>query len=249
MKKAEISVENVTMKFRLSNEKVDSLKEYLLRIIKKDIQYTELYALNSVSFKIYRGERVGIIGHNGAGKSTLLKIISGVMKPTEGKVSVNGSIAPLLELGAGFDKELSGVENIYLNGAILGKTKEYLDSKYDEIIEFSGLGDFIYTPVKNYSSGMKARLGFSIATQIEPDILIVDEILGVGDQEFKRKSSNKMVEMMKSGKTVILVSHSINKIKSLTDKAIWLHKGEIKGIGDTKTICYLYMKEMNKRNI
>jgi ABC-2 type transport system ATP-binding protein len=189
MKKIDVNVNNVTMKFRLSNEKVDSLKEYLLRIVKKDMGYSEFHALQNVSFKINSGERVGIIGHNGAGKSTLLKIISGVMKPTEGEISVNGNIAPLLELGAGFDLELSGAENIYLNGAILGKTKKYLDSKYDEIIEFSGLQDFINTPVKNYSSGMRARLGFSIATQVDPDILIVDEVLGVGDQQFKRKYS------------------------------------------------------------
>jgi len=247
MKKVDISVDNVSMKFRLSNEKVDSLKEYLFRILHKDICYSEFYALKSVSFKIYSGERVGIIGHNGAGKSTLLKIISGVMKPTEGKVSVDGRIAPLLELGAGFDPDFSGAENIYLNGAILGETKEYLDSKYDEIVKFSGLEDFIYTPVKNYSSGMRAKLGFSIATQIEPDILIVDEILGVGDQQFKRKSSKKMTEMMESGKTVILVSHSLGQIKCLTDKVIWLHKGEIKEIGDTETVCSNYEAYMNNK--
>ncbi len=245
MKRVDISVDNVSMKFRLSNEKIDSLKEYVFRILKKNIRYSEFYALNSVSFKIYRGERVGIIGHNGAGKSTLLKIICGIMKPTEGNVYVNGNIAPLLELGAGFDPDFSGAENIYLNGAILGKTKEYLDSKYEEIINFSELGDFIYTPVKNYSSGMRAKLGFSIATQIEPDILVVDEILGVGDQQFKRKSSKKMMEMMKSGKTVILVSHSLNQIRNLTDKVIWLHKGEIKEIGETETVCRNYEAFMN----
>jgi ABC-2 type transport system ATP-binding protein len=247
MEKVDIHVDNVTMKFRLSNEKVDSLKEYLLRIVKKNMGYSEFHALQNVSFKINSGERVGIIGHNGAGKSTLLKIISGVMKPSDGRVSVNGQIAPLLELGAGFDPELSGTENIYLNGAILGKTKEYLDSKYEEIIEYSDLGDFIHTPVKNYSSGMRARLGFSIATQIEPDILIVDEILGVGDQQFRIKSSNKMKEMMNSGKTIILVSHSLNQIKNLTDKVIWLHKGEIKEMGETKTVCSNYEVFMNSK--
>ncbi|MCF6093262.1 ABC transporter ATP-binding protein [Microaerobacter geothermalis] len=244
MEKVDIHVDNVTMKFRVSNEKVDSLKEYFLRVIKKNVRYSEFHALKSISFKIYRGERVGIIGHNGAGKSTLLKIISGVLKPSEGKVSVNGSIAPLLELGAGFDPELSGAENIYLNGAILGKTKEYMYSKYNEIVEFSGLGDFIYTPLKNYSSGMRARLGFSIATQVDPDILIVDEILGVGDEQFRKKSSDKMMEMINSGKTVIIVSHSLNQIKQLTDKVIWLHKGEIKEIGETKSICSEYQKFM-----
>lgn len=245
MKKVDISVENVTMKFRLTNEKIDSIKEYMLRSVKKDIRYSEFYALKSVSFKIYKGERVGIIGHNGAGKSTLLKIISGVMKPTSGKITVNGNIAPLLELGAGFDHDFSGAENIYLNGAILGKSKDFLDSKYNEIIEFAELGHFINTPVKNYSSGMKAKLGFSIAAQVQPDILIIDEILGVGDQHFKKKSSNKMVEIMESGKTVILVSHSIGQIKQFTDKVIWLHKGEIKEIGESKTVCSNYEAFMN----
>lgn len=240
MKKADIHVNNVTMKFRLSNEKVDNLKEYLVRVLKKDIRYTEFYALKSINFEIYSGERVGIIGHNGAGKSTLLKIISGVMKPTEGKVSVNGNIAPLLELGAGFDPEFSGAENIYLNGAILGKTEKYLDSKYQEIIDYSDLGDFIHTPLKNYSSGMRARLGFSIATQINPDILIIDEILGVGDQQFREKSSKKMMEMMNSGKTIILVSHNLKQIENLTDRVIWLNKGEIKEIGETKSVCSKY---------
>lgn len=246
MKKIDVDIENVTMKFRLSTEKVDSLKDYIFRRMKKKIRYSEFYALKSVKLKIYSGERVGIIGHNGAGKSTLLKIISGVMKPSEGRVSVNGNIAPLLELGAGFDPELTGAENIYLNGAILGKTKEYLDSKYNEIIEFADIGDFIYAPVKNYSSGMRARLGFSIATQVEPDILIVDEILGVGDERFRRKSSDKMMEMMNSGKTVILVSHNIGLIKRLTDKVVWLHKGEIKEIGETEEVCNKYDEFLNK---
>lgn len=247
MNKVDISVENVSMKFRLPNEKIDSIKEYLLRILKKDVKYSEFYALKSVSFKIYRGERIGIIGHNGAGKSTLLKIFSGIIKPTNGTVTVNGNIAPLLELGAGFDPEFSGAENIYLNGAILGKTKEYLEDKYDDIIEFADLGGFINTPVKNYSSGMRAKLGFSIATQIDPDILIVDEVLGVGDQAFKRKSSMKMKEMIKSGKTVILVSHSLKQIEDLTDRVIWIHKGEIKEIGDSKTVCKNYVTFMDKK--
>jgi ABC-2 type transport system ATP-binding protein len=247
MKKVDINVNNVTMKFRLSNEKVDNLKEYLVRVLKRDIRYTEFYALKSINFEIYSGERVGIIGHNGAGKSTILKIISGVMKPTEGKVTVNGNIAPLLELGAGFDPDFSGAENIYLNGAILGKTEKYLDSKYQEIIEFSDIGDFIHTPLKNYSSGMRARLGFSIATQINPDILIIDEILGVGDQQFREKSSKKMMEMMNSGKTIILVSHNLDQIQRLTEKVIWLHKGEIRAIGETKSICSEYKTFMNNK--
>lgn len=245
MKKADIHVDNVTMKFRLSVEKVDSVKEYLLRIINRSIRYSEYCALNSVSFKIHSGERVGIIGQNGAGKSTLLKIIAGVMKPTEGNVYVNGNISPLLELGAGYDQELSGAENIYLNGATLGKSKEYLDRKYEEIVDYADLGEFIYSPIKNYSSGMRARLGFSIATQIEPDILIVDEILGVGDQQFKKKSSQKMMEMMNSEKTLILVSHSIGQIRRLTDRVIWIHNGKIKELGETNTVCNKYEEFMN----
>lgn len=244
MEKVDIIVDNVTMKFRLSKEKVDSVKEYFLRRLNKNIQYSEFCALKSVSFKIYKGERVGIIGHNGAGKSTLLKIISGVLKPSEGKVIVNGSIAPLLELGAGFDPELSGSENIYLNGAILGKSKEFLDSKYEEIIEFSGLEKFINTPVKNYSSGMRARLGFSIATQVNPDILIVDEVLGVGDEHFRRKSSEKMRKLMYNGKTVILVSHNLKQIEELTDRVIWLEKGRIIKVDDSKKVCKEYKAYM-----
>jgi ABC-type polysaccharide/polyol phosphate transport system ATPase subunit len=245
MEKVEINVDNVTMKFRLSNEKVDSLKEYLLRIVKKNMGYSEFHALQNVSFKIYNGERVGIIGHNGAGKSTLLKIISGVMKPTSGKVSINGTIAPLLELGAGFDPELSGAENIYLNGAILGKTKRFLDSKYEEILEFSDLGDFIYTPVKNYSSGMKARLGFAIASQIGAQVLIVDEVLGVGDATFKKKSSKKMKELIEEGNTVLLVSHNLKKIEAFADRVIWLDKGKIMDIGEPSQICREYQEYLS----
>jgi len=237
----DIEVKNVTMKFRLANERVDSIKEFIVKTLKRHLDYTDFYALKSVSFSIRKGERVAIIGHNGAGKSTLLKIIAGVLKPTEGQVTVNGNVAPLLELGAGFDQELTGAENIYLNAAILGKSKAYIDSKYDEIVEYSGLGDFIHTPLKNYSSGMRARLGFSIATRLDPDILIVDEILGVGDEQFRKKSTQTMINLMNSGKTVILVSHNTEQIKELTDRAIWLHKGEVKEIGDSHTVCDNYL--------
>lgn len=241
----QISVENVSMYFRFATEKVDSIKEYFLKKLKKEISYSQFYALKSVSFKVAYGERIGIIGHNGAGKSTLLKVICGVMKPSSGKVIVKGEVAPLLELGAGFDQEFSGAENIYLNGAILGKQKKYLDMKFNEIVEYSELGNFINVPVKNYSSGMRARLGFSIATQIDPDILIIDEILGVGDQRFKEKSSKKMNELMDSGKTVILVSHSLNQIETMTDRVIWLDKGEIREIGDSKSVCSSYKRHMS----
>lgn len=245
MKREDIIVNNLTIKFRLSSEKIDSFKEYLLRLIKRNLGYEEFTALNSVSFKICQGERVGIIGHNGAGKSTLLKAISGVIKPTSGEMKVNGNIAPLLELGAGFDQDLSGAENIYLNAAILGKNKDFIKKNYNNIIEFSDLGDFIYTPVKNYSSGMRARLGFSIAVQTDPDILIIDEILGVGDEKFRKKSSEKMREIMDSGKTVILVSHNLSDIEELTDKVIWLNKGEIREIGESKLVCSKYRDFMN----
>ncbi|WP_337098196.1 ABC transporter ATP-binding protein [Paenibacillus sp. YIM B09110] len=240
MGNTDIEVNSVSMKFRLANEKVDSLKEFILRRLKRNMNYTDFYALNSVDFSIKKGERVGIIGHNGAGKSTLLKIISGVMKPTEGNVKVNGSVAPLLELGAGFDNDLTGAENIYLNSATLGKSKQYINNKYDEIVEYSGLEDFIHTPVKNYSSGMRARLGFSIATRLEPDILIVDEILGVGDEQFRKKSTETMKRLMNSGKTVITVSHSLSMIREMTDTVIWLHKGQIREIGNTEEVCNAY---------
>jgi len=245
MDNVDIRLEHVSMKFRRFTEKANSLKEYALQLFNRKQRFTEFYALKDISFTIRKGERIGIIGHNGAGKSTLLKVISGVMKPMEGTVTVNGSIAPLLELGAGFDPELSGIENIYLNGAILGKTKKYLDEKLQEIIEFADLGDFIHSAVKNYSSGMRARLGFAIATQVQPDILIVDEILGVGDEKFKKKSSAKMKEMMQSGKTVILVSHNLQQIRELTDRVIWLHKGEIREFGDTHTVCENYQAFVN----
>lgn len=245
----DIRVENVSMTFRLSQDKVTSIKEYAVRLLKRNMRFTEVHALNSVSFQIYRGERIGIIGHNGAGKSTLLKILSRVIKPTEGKVKVEGEVSPLLELGAGFDPELSGSENIYLNGAILGKSKAFLEENYDEIVDFSGLGDFISAPVKTYSSGMRARLGFSIATQVQPDILIVDEVLGVGDEQFRKKSSDKMMEMIHNGKTVLLVSHNLNEIKRLTNRVIWLHQGRIREIGPTNEVCAnfeQYMKSISQ---
>lgn len=235
-----IELRDVSMKFRLANEKIDSLKEFVIKSLKKNIRYREFYALKSVNLTIKKGERVGIIGANGAGKSTLLKVIAGVMKPTSGEVLVNGTIAPLLELGAGFDPELSGAENIYLNGAILGKSKEFLQEKYNEIVEYADIGEFIYSPIKNYSSGMRARLGFSIAICVDPDILIVDEILGVGDEQFKQKSSNTMRELMDSGKTVLLVSHSLNQIKKLTEKVIWLNKGQVRMIGPSEVVCKSY---------
>lgn len=247
MKQIAIDVKNVTMHFKMTTEKVETIKEYLIRILKKNINYTKFTALDDVSFTVYKGEKIGIIGHNGAGKSTILKLISGIMKPTNGSIEVNGSISPLLELGAGFDPDFSGLENIYLNGAILGKSKEFLDRKCKDIIEFSDLGDFIYSPLKNYSSGMRAKLGFSIASQIDPDILIVDEVLGVGDQAFKKKSFNKMRELINGKSTVILVSHNLKQIEEFSEKVIWFDKGKIVDVGKPEEICKRYNEYMNKK--
>ncbi len=235
-----ITIDNVTMQFRLSHEKVNSIKEYFIRMLKKNLRYSDFYALKNISFQVQKGQRIGIIGPNGAGKSTLLRIISGIMKPTKGSIQVNGSVSPLLELGAGFDDEFSGAENIYLNGAILGKTKHFLDEHFEEIVAYSELAEFIDSPVKNYSSGMKAKLGFSIATQVESDILIIDEVLGVGDQNFKKKSSAKIKELMEKGITTILVSHNIEQIRKLTDKTIWLEEGCMKAFGESYRVCDRY---------
>lgn len=235
-----IKLENVTMTYRITQEKIDSFKEFFVKSLQRKISYKEFNAVKSLNLEVRKGERLGIIGHNGAGKSTLLKLISGVMKPTSGKITINGTIAPLLELGAGFDPDLSGVKNIYLNGAILGRDKKFLDEKINEIIDYADLGEFIDVPVKNYSSGMRARLGFAVATQIDPDILILDEILGVGDQNFRDKSTAKMKEMIHSGKTVLLVSHSLEQVQELTERTIWLHHGEIREYGESATVCNHY---------
>jgi len=243
-----VKIQNMAMQFKITTQKVDHLKEYFIKFLKRDLNYREFYALKDISFQIYKGERVGIIGHNGAGKSTLLKLISGVMKPTSGSIDVKGSIAPLLELGAGFDSELSGLDNIFLNGAILGKSKEFLTEHFDSIVEYAELGDFINVPIKNYSSGMKARLGFSIATCLNPDILIIDEILGVGDQRFRKKSSQTMAELIESGKTILLVSHSLQQIEKLCSRVIWIDKGMLKMDGDTQDVCQAYKEFMNHRS-
>ncbi|MBN2286719.1 MAG: ABC transporter ATP-binding protein [Tissierellales bacterium] len=247
MKELVIEFQNVDMKFRLPTQKVDNLKEYLIKSAHRKLRYKEFYALKDVSFKIYKGDRIGLIGRNGAGKSTLLKLIAGVMKPTGGTVQVVGNVAPLLELGAGFDNEFTGEENIYLNSAILGKNREFIKERIDEIVKFSELGEFIYVPIKNYSSGMRAKLGFSIATQIEPDILILDEVLGVGDKRFRQKSSEKMKEMINKGNTVIISSHSMPQLSELTDIVIWLEHGKIKAVGETNEICAMYEAYMDQK--
>lgn len=240
MGKPAIEVDNVSMKFSLSREKVDSLKDYIFKTIKREIQYNEFWALKNVSFTVEKGDRVGILGLNGAGKSTLLKVISGVFKPTEGHVDKHGKIVPLLELGAGFDPQYTGKENIYLYGAMLGYTKKFIDSKYEEIVEFSELQKFMDVPVKNYSSGMKSRLGFAIATVVEPKILILDEVLSVGDAKFRKKSENKIMSMFDSGVTVLFVSHSLEQVKRLCNKAMILEKGQLIAYGDIDPISEQY---------
>ena len=244
-----IKIENVSMKFNLEIEKDFSMKQAFVDLFtkkKKKKKNDDFWALKNVSFTVDKGEVVGLIGSNGAGKSTLLKVVSGVMKPTSGKVTVQGVISPMIELGAGFDGNLTARENIYLNGAILGYSKKFLDSKFDEIVEFSELKDFLDVPVKNFSSGMTAKLAFSIATVVNPEILIVDEILSVGDIKFQEKSKKKMMEMIKGGTTVLYVSHSLDSIKDLCTKVVWLEHGKVVKIGDTNEVCDAYYKEQMK---
>ena len=235
-----IKAQNITVCYRMANDKISSIKEYLVALMKRKLKYDEFVALQDVSFEIRRGEVVGIIGNNGAGKSTLLKVISGILTPTKGSVELQGNVVPMLELGSGFDFDLTGSENIFLNGAILGYSESFLKSKYDEIVAFSELGEFINNPVRNYSSGMIMRLAFSIASQVNPDILIVDEILAVGDMAFQEKSHARMTEMMSHGTTVLLVSHNLDQVRNLCDRVIWLDHGHIKAVGDTQEICDQY---------
>jgi len=237
-----IKLENVSMKFNLAEDKVSNLKDYMIKLVKGEIKYTEFWALKNISVEVKKGEILGIIGRNGAGKSTLLKIAAGVMKPTSGTAERRGAVAPMLELGAGFEGELTARENVYLNGALLGYTENFINEKYDEIVDFSGLNDFMDTPVRNFSSGMAARLAFSINSLVTPDILIVDEVLAVGDEEFKQKSYNKMIELISGGATVVFVSHGIEQVKQLCKRALWLDKGVMKAIGESERICDLYME-------
>ncbi len=235
-----ISVQNVSMAFNLNKEKVDNLKEYIIKFAKRELEYKKFYALKNISFEVKKGEHLAILGFNGAGKSTLLKTIVGVYKPTTGSIETKGVVAPLLELGAGFDPNYTGKENIFLYGAILGYSRDYLQSKYNEIVEFSELGHFIDVPLKNYSSGMKARLGFSIATAVEPDVLILDEVLSVGDAKFRAKSLRKVQSLFEKGVTVIFVSHSIEQVQAICDKAILLNHGEIIASGDVDDVTSVY---------
>ena len=235
-----IEVTDVSMMFNLSKERIDNIKEYVIRVLKHQIEFDEFWALKNVSFRIEKGDSLGIIGLNGSGKSTLLKVVAGVLKPTNGKVVTNGSIAPLIELGAGFDADLSARENVFLNGAILGYSHEYMEERFDEIIKFAELEEFVDVPVKNFSSGMTARLGFAIATMNVPDILIVDEILSVGDFKFQEKSFAKMKSIIDSGATLMFVSHSGEQIKKMCNKALWLEKGEVKMFGNAQEVCDAY---------
>lgn len=245
-----INVEHLTMEFKVSNDKIDTLKEYFIRTIKRDKgESKKVKVLDDISFTVKRGEKLGILGFNGAGKSTLLRIIAGIYEPSDGQITINGKIAPLLELSAGFDKNYSGKDNIYLNGALLSMSKEFLDAKYDEIVEYSELGDYINFPVKNYSKGMKAKLGFSIATLIDPDILIIDEILSVGDIKFRKKSGEKLNEMMADGVTVLLVSHSINQVRRICDRCIWIDSGELIMEGEVNEVCDAYVEDANYAKI
>lgn len=243
-----IEVRNVSMKFNLGIDKNFSLKLFFVELFKKKKKkdINDFWALQEINFEVKKGEVIGFIGSNGAGKSTLLKVVSGVMKPTNGTVTVHGTICPMIELGAGFDSELSARENIYLNASILGYSKEFIESKFDSIVEFSELEKFLDVPIKNFSSGMIARLAFSIATIVDPEILIVDEILSVGDLAFQTKSENKMKSMIGGGTTVLYVSHSLDSIKSLCDRVVWLDHGKIVEIGKAEKVCKHYQDEVLK---
>lgn len=237
-----IELKNVSMRFNLYKENIDNLKEYVIKVLKRQISYEEFYALKDITFDIKKGDSVGFVGRNGSGKSTLLKIIAGVMKPTFGTINRVGTIAPLIELGAGFDYDLTARENVYLNGAMLGYSREMLNEHYDEIIDFAEIDRFVEVPVKNFSSGMLARLGFSIATIARPDILIVDEVLAVGDFKFQQKCEQRLNQMTGKGATVLFVSHNVDQVEQICNKAIWLDGGQIRMCGDAKEICEEYRK-------
>ena len=239
-KAAIIEVNGVTMRFNLAEEKTDSIKEYFVKLVTGKLHFNEFYALKNVSFEVKRGEAVALIGKNGSGKSTMLKILAGVLYPTQGTVTVNGSIAPMIELGAGFDMELTARENIYMNGAILGHNRAFMDQHFEEIVEFAELQKFLDVPLKNFSSGMIARLGFSIATIIKADILIVDEVLAVGDFRFREKCYRKIDELLDGGTTLLFVSHSAEQVRKLCPKAIWLDHGELMAFGATEEVYGMY---------
>ncbi len=245
-KKVMIDVDHVTIRFNLANQKVDNLKEYFVKLIKKELMFQEFLAVKDVSFKVREGEAWGLIGTNGSGKSTLLKAISGILKPYKGEIAVNGNVAPLIELGAGFDQEMTARENIFLNGCVLGHSGQFMKDHFDEIVDFAELHEFLDSPLKNFSSGMRARLGFSVATMVKPDILIVDEILAVGDMKFRQKCETRMKELLADGTTLLYVSHNIGEVKRLCDHALWIDKGVERMQGDAQTVCAAYVEEMQK---
>ena len=239
-----IEVKNATVRFNKSSESISGLKEYLIKMLKRELMFQEFLALKNINFTVKRGESWGLIGKNGSGKSTLLKLISGIIRPYQGNVTVNGSISPLIELGAGFDPELTARENIFLNGALLGYSKKFIESHFQEIVDFAELNNFIDVPIKNFSSGMSARLGFAIATVQKPDILIVDEVLAVGDFAFQQKCKERMEHLLSNGTTLLFVSHSIEQVKELCSKAIWSDNGEVRAIGDTYSVSQEYISSM-----
>ena len=236
-----IDIKNVSMRFIMEQERTNTLKEYLVKLVRRNLRFNSFTALSNVSFSIRQGESVALIGTNGSGKSTMLKIIAGVIDASEGSVAVNGSIAPLIELGAGFDPDLTGRENVFLNGALLGHRRKYMEDNYDSIVEYAELEEFIDVPVRSYSSGMIARLGFSIATHVQADILVVDEVLAVGDYNFQQKCYKTMDRMLKEGRTLLFVSHEIKQVKKLCERAIWLNKGHVVADGPAKEVCNAYL--------
>ena len=235
-----IRVENASVRFNMASEKIDSLKEYAIKLVKGQLMFQEFFALRNIDLTIRRGESWAFVGRNGAGKSTLLKLICRILMPYEGKVTVRGSLAPLIELGAGFDSNLTAEENIYINGCIMGHSKKFMQEHFDEIVEFAQLQDFLKMPIKNYSSGMRARLGFAVATMVKPDILIVDEVLAVGDAAFRKRCNARMKEMLAGGTTLLFVSHSNNDVRNLCDNAVWLDHGRILQSGATEDILAAY---------
>lgn len=245
-KRVMVDVDHVTIRFNLASQKIDNLKEYFIKFIKGELMFQEFLAVQDISFQVREGESWGLIGSNGSGKSTMLKAISGIIKPYKGSITVNGSVAPLIELGAGFDLECTARENIYLNGCVLGHSLKFMEEHFDEIVDFAEIHKFLDSPIKNYSSGMKARLGFSIATMVKPDILIVDEILSVGDYKFRQKCEKRMKELLGGGTTLLYVSHNIDEVKRLCDHAIWIDHGQMRMVGDVDAVCDAYMEEMKK---
>lgn len=240
-----IEINDLTIRFNLASEKIDNLKEYFVKLIKRQLMFQEFLAIQDFSLDIKKGEAWALIGVNGSGKSTLLKAISGIMKPYKGSIKVHGNIAPMIELGAGFDANLTARENIYLNGLILGHSKKFMEEHFDKIVEFAEIEKFLDSPIKNFSSGMKARLGFSVATMVNPDILICDEVLAVGDAKFRKKCENRMKEMLSGGTTLIFVSHNINQVKELCDHAAWIEKGHLIQAGEVNEVCDAYTKSLN----